>query len=132
MIDLRIQAAEFDPGRQLARLGDLKKGAVAGFVGRIETDEEVAQILIDHHGPLARAELQRIAAEADSRWSLAGMVLIHRHGRLQPSDKILFAGVAARDIVESQQACAFLVEGMRTRLPFWRKDILADGSGRWR
>ena len=132
MIDVRIQSAAFDAGRQLARLGDLKKKAVASFVGRLEVAEDVTAIQVDHHPALAKAELARIAAEAESRWTLAGLVLIHRHGRVEPCDPVLFAGVAASEIAAAETACAFLVEAMRTRPPFWRKDLRAGGVGEWR
>lgn len=132
MIDVRIQTGDFDPGRQIARLGELKKTAVTGFVGRLEAEDDVTEILIDHHATLAKAELARIAEEADARWPLAGIVLIHRHGRLQPCDRVLFSGVAATEIGAAEQACAFLIEQVRTRAPFWRKDLRADGSGIWR
>lgn len=132
MIDVRVQAADFEPGRQLARLGDLRKAALASFIGRVEAGDEVAEILIDHHASLARAELARIAGEGDARWSLAGIVLIHRHGRLAPGDRALFAAVAASDPTAAQEACAWLVAEMRRCAPFWRKEVLADGSARWR
>ena len=132
MIDVRVQAADFDPGRQLARLGDLKRRAVASFVGRLDAHEPVSAVLVDHYPPLARLELARIAAEADARWPLAGIILIHRHGRLRPFDRILFAGAAAADVEAAEQACAFLVAAARAQAPFWRKDLLADGTGSWR
>ena len=132
MIDVRVQGGDFDPGRQLARLGDLRRKAVASFVGRLEADGDVTEILVDHYPPLARVELGRIADEAGQRWPLAGIILIHRHGRLRPGDRILFAGAAAAEIEAAGDACAFLVAAMRARLPFWRKDMLADGSGHWR
>ena len=132
MIDVRIQSAAFDAGRQLARLGDLKKAAVASFVGRLEAADDVTAIQIDHHPALARAELSRIAAEAEARWPLGGLVLIHRHGRLEPCDAVIFAGVAASDIADAEAACVFLVDEVRRGAPFWRKDLRADGSGDWR
>lgn len=131
MIDVRVQAADFDPGRQLGRLGDLRRKAAASFVGRLDAGDEVSEILVDHHPALARAELARIAGEADDRWPLAGIILIHRHGRLRPGDRLLFAGAAAADVAAAEQACAFLVDAARTRAPFWRKDLRADGTGRW-
>ncbi len=132
MIDVRVQAADFDPGRQLARLGDLKKRAVASFTGILEAGDDVTEIVIDHYAPLARLALAGIAKEAEGRWPLAGIILIHRHGRLAPCDRLLFAGVAASDPEAAREACAFLVEGLRTRAPFWRKDVLADGKAVWR
>jgi molybdopterin synthase catalytic subunit len=132
MIDIRVQAGDFDPGRQLARLGELKKTAVTGFTGLLEADEDVEQIWVDHHAGLARSELQAIAEEAGARWALAGIILIHRHGRIAPCGRALFVGVAASDPDQALAACTWLVGQVRMRAPFWRKDVLADGTGRWR
>ena len=131
MIDVRVQAGDFDPGRQLARLGELKKAAVASFVGRLETDSDVRELRIDHHAALARAELQRIADEAGLLWPLAGIILIHRHGKIMPGGRAFFAGAAAGDAEVASEACTWLVAQIRARAPFWRKEILADGSERW-
>ena len=131
MIDVRVQSGDFDPGRQLARLGELKKAAVASFVGRLEADDGVRELRIDHHAALAKAELQRIAEEAGQRWPLAGIILIHRHGPIAPGGRAFFAGAAAGDADAAGEACAWLVAQIRARAPFWRKEILADGSERW-
>jgi len=131
VIDARVQAADFEAGRQLARLGELRKAAVASFVGRVEAVADVAEIWIDHHAALAKAELLAIGDEALRRWPLAGLILIHRHGRLNPCDRVLFAATAASDIDAAEQACAWVVAQTRARGPFWRKEILADGSARW-
>ena len=131
MIDVRVQAGDFDPGRQLARLGELRKAAVASLVGRLEAGDEVREIRIDHHAVLAKAELARIAEEASARWPLAGIILIHRHGRIAPAGRVLFAGAAASDPETANQACAWMLAQIRARAPFWRKDVLADGTERW-
>lgn len=132
MIDVRVQAGDFDPGRQLARLSELKPPATAAFIGFLTADEEVAAIEVDHYPALARIELGRLAHEAEARWSLSGTILIHRHGRFAPCDRLAFAGVAARDGEAALAACAFLAEGLRSRAPFWRKELLAGGGARWR
>lgn len=131
MIDLRIQASDFDPGRQLARLEELHAGGVAALTGLLEAGSEVTAIFVDHYPALAKAELARIADEAQAQWPLAGMILIHRHGRLAPNERILFAGAASSERNAAIEACAFLAEALRTRAPFWRKDLFADGTGRW-
>lgn len=130
-VDARVQAGDFDPGRQLARLGELRKAAVASFVGRVEAGDEVEEIWIDHHAALARPELLAIGEEALARWPLAGAILIHRHGRLRPCDRVLFAAAGASSVEAAEQACAWLVAQARARAPFWRKDILVDGTHRW-
>lgn len=131
VIDARVQAGDFEAGRQLARLGELRKAALASFVGRVEAGPDVSEIWIDHHATLAKAELLAIGEEALGRWSLAGVILIHRHGRLQPSDRVLFAATTGADADAAEQACAWIVAQTRARGPFWRKDILADGNARW-
>ncbi len=131
VVDARVQAGDFDPGRQLAWLGELKKVAVASFVGRVEAGDDVEEIWIDHHAALARPELLAISEEALARWPLAGTILIHRHGRLRPCDRVLFAAAASSSIEAAEQACNWLVAQIRARAPFWRKDILGDGGHRW-
>ncbi|HEX8669062.1 MAG TPA: molybdenum cofactor biosynthesis protein MoaE [Allosphingosinicella sp.] len=132
MIDVRVQAAAFDPGRQLARLDELGAGRVVSFTAAAQAGPEVASLFIDHHPPLARNALARIAAEAEERWSLTGAILIHRHGRIAPGERLAFAAVAAADGPAALEACAFLAEALRTRAPFWRREILAGGGERWR
>ena len=132
MIDVRIQAADFDPGRQLERLGALSCGALASFTGLAVTEDEVESIHVDHYPALAKATLARLAEEAELRWRLCGTILIHRHGSLAPGDRIAFAGVAARDQDDALAAIAFLAEALRRDAPFWRKELLAGGGSRWR
>ena len=120
MIDVRIQAADFDPGRQLERLGALSCGALASFTGLAVTEDEVESIHVDHYPALAKATLARLAEEAELRWRLCGTILIHRHGSLAPGDRIAFAGVAARDQDDALAAIAFLDEALRRGGPPWR------------
>ena len=131
VVDARVQAGDFDAGRQLARLGELKKAAVASFTGRVEAGDEVEEIWIDHYAPMARSELLKIGEEAMQRWPIGGAILIHRHGRLLPCDRVMFAAVAASAPDVAEEACAWIVAQIRCRAPFWRKDRLADGRDRW-
>jgi molybdopterin synthase catalytic subunit len=131
VVDARVQAGDFEPGRQFARLGELRKAAVASFIGRAEAGDEVEEIWIDHHAGLARTELLAIGEEALARWRLDGVILIHRQGRLDPGDRVMFVAAAAASVDGVEQACAWLVEQVRARAPFWRKDLLSDGTHRW-
>ncbi|MFN3944520.1 MAG: molybdenum cofactor biosynthesis protein MoaE [Allosphingosinicella sp.] len=131
MIDVRVQSADFDPGRQIARLGDLKMGAVASFTALLDVADDVEEILVDHYPALAKVELGRIAADAEARWPLGAIILIHRHGRLAPCDRLAFVGVAAADRRAAFDALAFLADALATRPPFWRKELTAGGGGRW-
>lgn len=130
-VDARVQSADFDPGRQLARLGELKKLAAASFVGRLEAGDEVEEIWIDHIAALARPELVAIGEEALARWPLSGAILVHRHGRLRPCDRVLLVAVTASAIGAATAACEWMVAEIGRRAPFWRKDILVDGTARW-
>jgi molybdopterin synthase catalytic subunit len=127
MIDVRVQAADFDPGRQLARLEALGNAAVAGFTALADCGEE--GMAVEHYPVLARNELARIAAEAGQGWALAGLILIHRHGRFAAGDRLAFAAAAAPSRAAALQACAFLVEALATRAPFWRKAARVEGAG---
>ena len=124
MIDVRVQAADFDPGRQLRRLEELGNAAVASFVAIAECGEE--GMSVEHYPALAKNELAAIAAEAEDRWPLAGLILIHRHGRFSAGERMAFAAVAAPDRAAALEACTFLVEALATRAPFWRR---TDGEG---
>jgi molybdopterin synthase catalytic subunit len=132
VIDVRIQAGDFDPGAQLRRLGSLHCAGVASFTGMLSAEDGVTEIVVEHYAVLAKRELAGIAEEAEARWPLSGLVLIHRHGRMKPEDRILFAAAASADPSAAVEACAFLADALRDRAPFWRKDKLADGSFRWR
>ncbi|WP_114952168.1 molybdenum cofactor biosynthesis protein MoaE [Sphingosinicella terrae] len=131
MIDIRIQSADFDAGAQIERLAELRLAGLAAFVARLEAREDVDEIWIDHHAVLARAELARIVEEAGAKWRLGGLVLIHRHGRIAPGGQALFAGATGSSAGAAQQACAWIVDQVRGRGPFWRKDVLGDGAIRW-
>lgn len=131
MIDVRVQAADFDSGRQLARLEELGKGAVASLIAMVEAEDGVSKIVVEQYAAMAKAELGRIAGDAEARWPLAGIILIHRHGALAPGDRILFVGVAAADREAATEALSFLSEAVRERAPFWRKEKLPDGAWRW-
>lgn len=131
MIDVRVQSGPFDPGRQLQRLDALHPAAVASFTGTVAGGDDMETIIVEHYAVLAKAELAAIASEAEGRWPLKSVILIHRHGRFSPGERVLFAAAAADDADAATQACAFLVEALRTRAPFWRKDLLAGGGSRW-
>jgi molybdopterin synthase catalytic subunit len=131
MIDVRVQSLPIDTMRQIERLEALGLAALATLTAAGGAGEEVEEIFIDHHPGLAREEMRRIAGEACARWPLGGLILVHRHGSLSALDPIAFAGVAAEAREAASAACAFLVEALATRAPFWRQHRLADGSAYW-
>jgi molybdopterin synthase catalytic subunit len=131
VIDVRVQAGDFDPGHQLERLRALGRPAIASLLVTAEAGDDVTAVVVEHYANMAKAELARIAAEAAERWPLEGVILIHRHGRFAPGDRLLFVGVAARARGAAFASVEFLAAATRARAPFWRKDLLAGGGGRW-
>ncbi|HEY0626213.1 MAG TPA: molybdenum cofactor biosynthesis protein MoaE [Allosphingosinicella sp.] len=131
MIDVRIQSADFDPGRQLKRLEELHSGAVASFTGAVSMGAEIEAVQVEHYAALAKTELARIAEEAQERFSLSGVILIHRYGSFKLGDRLLFAAAACADAGNAQHACSFLIDALRARAPFWRKDLTSGGAARW-
>jgi molybdopterin synthase catalytic subunit len=131
MIDVRVQSGDFDPGHQLERLRALGRPAIASLLVASEAADDVTALVVEHYAGMARAELERIAAEAGERWPLDGIILIHRHGRFAPGDRLLFVGVAAQAREAAFASVPFLAAAIRERAPFWRKELLAGGGARW-
>jgi molybdopterin synthase catalytic subunit len=123
--------ADIDLVAELARLEALGGGGVASFTGVVRPDGDLLALRLETYPAMADAALRDIVAEATSRWSLLGATLIHRHGTLAIGTRIVFVGTAARHRAAALEACAFLIDWAKTRAPFWKQEILADGATRW-
>ena len=128
---IRVQPDDFDPGTELARLEALNVGAVASFTGLVRGDGGLVAMTLEHYPAMTEAALRAIADEAARRWPLAGLTVIHRHGRLVPGDRIVFVGTASSHRAAALQSCAFLIDWLKTDAPFWKREQWADGSSRW-
>lgn len=131
MIDIRVQAGRFDVGAELARLEELGGGAVASFTGLVRGDDGLIELLLEQYPGMTEASLHRIASQAVERWPLAGLTLIHRHGPLAVGERIVFVGTASRHRAAALEACAFLIDWLKTGAPFWKRETFADGTSRW-
>jgi molybdopterin synthase catalytic subunit len=131
MIEVRVQAEPFDPGAELARLETLAPGAVASFTGLVRGDDGLMAMELEHYPAMTQAALERVVAEAVSRWPLSGVIVIHRHGRLVPGDRIVFVGTASSHRAAALDGCAFLIDWLKTKAPFWKREVLGDGTARW-
>lgn len=129
--EVRVQAEPFDPGSELARLEALGGGAVASFTGLVRGDGGLVEMLLEHHPGMTHKALAAIAAEAAARWPLIGITLIHRFGVLRTGDRIVFVGTASSHRAAALESCAFLIDWLKTKAPFWKQERLADGSARW-
>jgi molybdopterin synthase catalytic subunit len=129
MIRVGVQTGDFDPGAELAALGP--HGAVASFIGHVRADDGVTTLFLEHHPAMTQAALESLAETARQRWPLAATTLIHRVGALAAGERIVFVAAASPHRAAALEACAFLIDRLKTDVPLWKKEMLADGSQRW-
>lgn len=132
---VRIQTEDFDVSAEIARLreGNPKVGAVASFVGIVRDLNEgdaVASLTLEHYPGMTEKAVEKIVAEARERWDIYDALVIHRVGSLEPLDQIVLVVVSSAHRGESFKACEFLMDYLKTRAPFWKKEQTPDG-GRW-
>jgi molybdopterin synthase catalytic subunit len=132
---VRVQAEDFDLGREQALLtrGRRDIGALVSFVGLCRDEEGALEALeLEHYPGMAEAEISRVAYEALERWPLQGLTIIHRFGRIRPGEQIVLVLTAARSRADAFAAAEFLMDYLKTRAPFWKKERCADGApGDW-
>lgn len=127
---IRLQTADFDAAAETALLtrGRTDVGAVVTFTGICRGDGAMAAMTLEHYPGMAEAEIARHVAEAEARWPLLGVTVIHRHGRLTPGDNIVFVATAASHRGDAFAAAEFLMDYLKTRAPFWKKEERAEGA----
>jgi molybdopterin synthase catalytic subunit len=134
-LTLRIQSAPFDPAHEAALIEADRRdiGAIVSFTGLCrDEDGALAALELEHYPGMAEAEVARVAGEALARWPLQALTIIHRHGRILPGERIVLVIAAARHRGEAFAAAEFLMDYLKTRAPFWKKEHRADGSvGDW-
>ena len=128
---VRVQAEDFDAaaeGRALTA-GRRDVGALASFVGLCRDEGgRLAALEIEHYPGMAEAEIARAIAEAEARWPLHGITVVHRFGKLKPGDQIVYVGVAAAHRGEAFAAAEMLMDFLKTRAPFWKRATRVDGA----
>jgi molybdopterin synthase catalytic subunit len=132
---VRVQEADFDVGAELEALtrGRVDVGAVASFVGLVRDANDgssVRGLTLEHYPGMTEKALEDICAQADARWTLQGIVVVHRVGSLAPGDRIVLVGVASPHRGEAFEACEFIMDYLKTRAPFWKREDTPEGS-RW-
>ena len=132
---IRVQADPFDAAAESAALtrGRRDVGAVVTFTGLCRDEAgTLAALEIEHYPGMAEAEIAAVAAEAERRWPLLGVTAIHRFGRIAPGEPIVLVVTASRHRDAAFEAAAFLMDYLKTRAPFWKKEHRADGAaGDW-
>ncbi len=128
---VRVQSEPFDYGAECAGFGqgDRDVGAVVTFLGIVRDDRgSLAHMEIEHYPGMTEKAIAAIVGEAMTRWSLADTLVIHRYGTLRPGEAIMMVATAARHRTHAFEAAEFLMDYLKSRAPFWKKEIGADGS----
>ena len=136
MARIVVQETDFDTGAEIARLaaGRTDIGGIGCFVGTVRSEaggRAIAALTLEHYPAMTEPALARIADEAARRWDLLGCTLIHRVGRLRPGENIVLVLAASAHRQAALEATAFLIDWLKTKAPFWKKEAFADGHEAW-
>jgi molybdopterin synthase catalytic subunit len=132
-VNIRIQEGDFDIAREIAAVtnGRTDIGAVVSFSGicrGTEAGGDIAALTLEHYAGMAEAEIRRHAEEAMSRWSLNGLTVIHRVGRIAPGENIVLVLTASSHRQAAFEAAEFLMDYLKTSAPFWKREESAGGA----
>ena len=132
---VRVQTAPFDVEAEVAALrgGDARVGAVVTFLGTVRDINDgtaVATLELEHYPGMTEKALEAIVAEAQSRFEVYGVRVVHRVGPLAPTEPIVLVAVTSAHRADAFDACRFVMDFLKTRAPFWKKDRTPDGD-RW-
>ncbi len=130
-----VREADFDPGAEIESLSKLAEdaGAVVSFVGLVRGgtgSEAISAMTLEHYPGMTEKALDSIEQEARERWELLGVTIIHRIGKLLPGERIVLVVVASRHRGDAFVACEFIMDYLKTRAPFWKREDGVSGS-RW-
>ena len=130
---IKVQREDFDIGAELAQLtdGNTKVGGLASFVGLVRdlaNQGAVSAMTLEHYPGMSEKRLAEIEAEAQSRWPLEGVLIIHRYGRLEPGDRIVLVATTSPHRQAALESCAFLIDWLKTKAPFWKLEEGAKGT----
>lgn len=134
-MEVRVQAEDFDVGAEISRLRLSRPdiGAVAAFVGQVRDMNDgssVSAMTLEHYPGMTEKALHQIVEQAQSRWSFFDALVIHRIGELKPQEQIVLVLVAGAHRGEAFAACEFIMDFLKTRAPFWKKETTPEGE-RW-
>jgi molybdopterin synthase catalytic subunit len=135
ILTVRVQPEPFDVAAETEKLtaGRTDIGAVVAFTGLCRAEEgRLSALELEHYPGMAEEEIERTAREAMARWPLMGVTAIHRHGVIRPGEPIVVVIATSSHRVAAFEAAEFLMDFLKTRAPFWKKEVGLDGSkGDW-
>lgn len=132
-----VQEADFDTATLLAELRQRsagKAGAVVTFTGYVRdyaSDTPTKSLFLEHYPGMCEREIESLVDMAQSRWDVAECLVVHRVGELHNSEQIVFVAVASAHRTQAFRACEYLIDALKTRAPFWKRETLASGERFW-
>ena len=132
---IKVQREDFDTGTELEALsaGRRNVGAVAAFIGLVRDlaeGNDIAAMTLEHYPGMTERQLGALEAEARGRWQLDEVLIVHRYGRLEPGDRIVLCAATSAHRQDAFEACAFLMDWLKTKAPFWKLEETPEGE-RW-
>lgn len=133
---VRVGTSDFDVSAEVAGLTARNSniGGIAIFIGKVRDQvqgQQLASMTLEHYPGMTEAELERIEAEARNRFKLSASLIVHRVGTLKPGDNIVLVIACAPHRQDAFAAAEFLMDYLKTRAPFWKKEVLANGEAHW-
>ncbi|KTT68944.1 molybdenum cofactor biosynthesis protein MoaE [Sphingomonas endophytica] len=128
MIRILVSREPIDPAAEMAALE--QGGAVATFTGLVRADDGVATLELEHYPGATEAALTRLAEDATARWPLAAATIVHRVGPMTAGERIVFVGTCSAHRQAALEACAFLIDRLKTDAPFWKRETVGEKT-RW-
>ena len=128
---VKVQSAPFDPGEELNAFSKSAEnaGAVVSFTGLVrDVEGSLQEMIIEHYPAMTERAIGAIVDEARARWSLADALVIHRYGSLRAGDTIMMVATASRHRADAFAAADFLMDYLKSRAPFWKKEVTAQGQ----
>ncbi|MGB5468265.1 MAG: molybdopterin synthase catalytic subunit MoaE [Sedimenticolaceae bacterium] len=135
-IEIRVQETPLDVAEELtpSYTGNAAVGGVVSFVGLMRDfneGDQVSEMTLEHYPGMTEKALRAIVDEAAARWELIRVRVFHRVGRIRPQDPIVIVAVASAHRGEAFRACEFIIDYLKTKAPFWKREQTADGRTRW-
>jgi molybdopterin synthase catalytic subunit len=130
-----VQTEDFDAGLEISRLRNARKdtGAVVSFIGLVRDlneGDQVSQLTLEHYPGMTEKALEAIVSQAQNRWAIFDVTVIHRVGTLQAMEQIVLVAVSSAHRSEAFKACEFIMDYLKTEAPFWKKERTQSGE-RW-
>jgi molybdopterin synthase catalytic subunit len=131
MARIIVQQADFDAGAEIARLNVAGVGGIGSFIGTVRDSGGLKALHLEHYAGMTERAIEKIVAQAESRWPLLGCTVIHRVGRLEPGENIVFVGAASAHREAALSATAFLIDWLKTSAPLWKREEFVSGASEW-